>query len=70
MRKIKNTVLISITVVMIAMFFLSVAAIDSESLLPFVLLIMSFGWLAAFATANGWLDITIGEEEEDCTYHK
>lgn len=70
MRRIKNVVVMSITAVMIGVFFFSIAAIDSESWIPFVLLIVSLMWIVAFAAANGYLEISYGEDEENCTYEK
>ena len=69
MRRIKNVVLLSITAVMIGVFFFSIAAIDSESWIPYVLLIVSSMWNVAFAAVNGFLDISYREDEQDeCTY--
>lgn len=60
MYKVKNVILITISLLMALLFAFSVASIDSPSLLPLVSLIISGTWLAAFAAANGWLDV--GEE--------
>lgn len=53
----KNFILITISVIMGALFMFSVASLDSASALPFVSLIISGTWLAAFAAANGWFDM-------------
>ena len=51
--RVKRYILNTITAVMVLVFFLSVAAIDSESWLPFVTLFVSLGWIWLVAWANG-----------------
>ncbi len=65
MYKVKNVILISISMIMGALFGFSVAAIDSFHWIPFVGLFISFTWLVVFAAANGALDIDCYEDEGD-----
>ena len=51
--KLKKYIINTITAVMVLVFFLSVAAIDSESWIPFVTLFVSLGWIWLVAWANG-----------------
>lgn len=68
MYKVKNLILITISILMGALFMFSVASLDSPSLLPLVSLIISGTWLAAFAAANGWLNVDCYEEDEGDEY--
>lgn len=55
-RKIKcsmrNAILLSSTAVMVAVFFVCIAAVDSPSRLPLVGLLISGAWIVLFAMAN------------------
>lgn len=57
MYKVKNAILISISVVMGALFMFSLASLDSPSLFPILGMLISGMWLLAFAAANGAMDI-------------
>ena len=60
-RKIKNFILKSITWVASILFLLSACALDSESMIPSIVLLVSMGWLALFIYANSeWIE---GAEE-------
>lgn len=53
--KAKKYILNTITAVMFCLFFFSMSAIDSESWLPAIAMIVSAGWLGFFAWANGYI---------------
>lgn len=50
--KLKGRILMGITYTMLAVFFLSACAIDSESNIPMILCLLSVGWLGLFTLAN------------------
>lgn len=54
--KIKNIILKIITYIMTVLFILSLIALDSESIIPFITLVLSGGWLALVGYANGYID--------------
>lgn len=64
MYKVKNAVLISISIVMGVIWVFSVSLIDSFRFLPFAGLIVSSIWLSLFAMANGWMDLDYYDEED------
>lgn len=68
MYKVKNLILITTSILMGALFMFSVASLDSPSILPLVSLIISGTWLAAFAAANGALEIEFAVEDEGDEY--
>ena len=57
MYKVKNVILISVSVAMGALFMFSLASLDSTSLYPILGMLISGMWLLAFAAANGAMDI-------------
>lgn len=63
--KIHKFIIKSITALMLALFCLSVAAMDSEAFWPPVIgLVVSFAWLWCYAWANGYVyDIKGGAED-------
>jgi hypothetical protein len=64
-RTLKNAILMSVTAVMLAIFFLSIASVDSSSWIPFVLLCLSGGYIVIFAYANGFFEWLEYEKEDD-----
>lgn len=54
-RRIHNFILKFITGTMFILFMFSVAAFDSESILPAITGMVSLTWLLLFALANGYL---------------
>ncbi len=63
-----NAIVLSTTSVMVAVFFFCMAAVDSQSWLPFVGLVISVVWIALFAAANGYMDL-YEPEEGDADVH-
>lgn len=54
--KIKKTIILAVSCLMVAVFMTSLSMIDSESVIPYILFAVSLGWLALVAKANGWCD--------------
>lgn len=53
--KLKKYILNTTTAVMACLFFFSMSALDSESWLPAIAMIVSAGWLGLIAWANGYI---------------
>ena len=53
--KVHNIILKFITGTMFILFLFSVAAFDSESIIPAITSLVSFAWLLLFALANGYV---------------
>ena len=52
-KKLKNIILMTITLIMFLLFFTSMCALDADSWIPLQLCMASFAWLALFTYANG-----------------
>lgn len=55
-KKLKNIILVTITLTMMVLFFTSMCALDADSWIPLQLCVASFAWLALFSYANGMCD--------------
>ena len=52
-KKLKNIILMTVTLTMIILFFTSMCALDADSWIPLQVCVLSFAWLALFTYANG-----------------
>lgn len=68
MYKVKNALLLTITVLMGAIFMFSITSLDSPSFYPILGMLISGMWLLAFAAANGALEIESAVEDEGDEY--
>ena len=63
-RKIRNYILKTFTLIMGIVFALSIGCMDSDTWFPFLTLAISGGWLWLYAWANGWVyEDEDGDEE-------
>lgn len=65
MRKLKNAILWAITSVMVGVFFLSIASVDSPSWYPFIGVCVSGAYIVMFCYANGMFEVGYEDDEED-----
>ncbi len=66
-KRIKKAILLAVSYIMGAVFMLSLAMIDSGSVIPYILLILSALWLMLIAKAYDWgeaLDIRYKQNGE------
>lgn len=52
LRKIKNAILVIITVIAVVLFLLSICALDSDTHIPFYVAFGSMGWIFIVGMAN------------------
>lgn len=65
MKSLKNAILWAMTSVMVGVFFLSLASVDSPSWYPFIGLLISGAYIVMFCYANGMFEVGYEDDEEE-----